>query len=187
MEIYAVIMAGGVGSRFWPRSKEKTPKQLLKIFGDNTMIQDTVNRLNGLVENENIYVITNKIQKPEIVNQININDCPLVVYTTEGLFDEFLPQLRAQLDELYFLQIPFDKQVRLYTARKSVARKPAILLETRIGDAFLLKGVDLTSMPWHPGHEVKLATYWTTLRSPDSAYKIFLQLRNDKNVPHFRA
>ncbi|HKI78564.1 MAG TPA: mannose-1-phosphate guanylyltransferase [Ignavibacteriaceae bacterium] len=75
MKIYAVIMAGGVGSRFWPRSKEKTPKQLLKIFGDNTMIQDTVNRLNGLVENENIYVITNKIQKPEIVNQIkNVPD-----------------------------------------------------------------------------------------------------------------
>ena len=40
MELFAVIMAGGVGSRFWPRSKEKTPKQLLKIFGENTMIQD---------------------------------------------------------------------------------------------------------------------------------------------------
>jgi len=71
MKIYAVIMAGGVGSRFWPRSKEKTPKQLLKIFGENTMIQDTVNRLKGLVDDENIYVITNKIQKQEIVNQLN--------------------------------------------------------------------------------------------------------------------
>jgi mannose-1-phosphate guanylyltransferase len=71
MKIYAVIMAGGVGSRFWPRSKEKTPKQLLKIFGDNTMIQDTVKRLKGLVEDENIYIITNKIQKPEIVSQLD--------------------------------------------------------------------------------------------------------------------
>ncbi len=70
MKIYAVIMAGGVGSRFWPRSKEKTPKQLLKIFGENTMIQDTVERLNGVVENENIFVITNKIQRPEILNQL---------------------------------------------------------------------------------------------------------------------
>jgi len=50
MEIYAVIMAGGVGSRFWPRSKEKKPKQLLQIFGKNTMIQDTVNRLEGIVK-----------------------------------------------------------------------------------------------------------------------------------------
>lgn len=70
MKIYAVIMAGGVGSRFWPRSKERTPKQLLKIFGENTMIQDTVNRLNGVVEKENIYIITNKIQKPEIAKQL---------------------------------------------------------------------------------------------------------------------
>lgn len=71
MEIFAVIMAGGVGSRFWPRSKEKTPKQLLKIFGEKTMIQDTVGRLKGVVKEENIYVITNKIQKPEIQKQLN--------------------------------------------------------------------------------------------------------------------
>lgn len=70
MKIFAVIMAGGVGSRFWPRSTEKTPKQLLKIFGEKTMIQDTVERLNGLVENEDIFVITNKIQRPEIINQL---------------------------------------------------------------------------------------------------------------------
>ena len=70
MKMYAVIMAGGVGSRFWPRSKEKTPKQLLRIFGENTMIQDTVDRLKGLVEDENIFIITNKIQKPEIINQL---------------------------------------------------------------------------------------------------------------------
>jgi mannose-1-phosphate guanylyltransferase len=71
MKIFAVIMAGGVGSRFWPRSKEKTPKQLLKIFGSQTMIQATVARLNGIVEKENIYVITNKIQRPEIVRQLD--------------------------------------------------------------------------------------------------------------------
>jgi mannose-1-phosphate guanylyltransferase len=70
MEIYAVIMAGGVGSRFWPRSREKKPKQLIKIFDDNTMIQNTVKRLNGLVSSKNIYVITNKIQKPTVIEQL---------------------------------------------------------------------------------------------------------------------
>lgn len=63
-------MAGGIGSRFWPRSKQKTPKQLLRIFGENSMIQDTVARLEGLVDNNNIYVITNKTQKSEIVSQL---------------------------------------------------------------------------------------------------------------------
>ena len=65
MKLFAVIMAGGVGSRFWPRSKKKLPKQLLKIFGESTMIQATVNRLEGLVENENIFVITNELQRPD--------------------------------------------------------------------------------------------------------------------------
>lgn len=70
MEIFVVIMAGGVGSRFWPRSKERKPKQLIRIFGENTMIQDTVKRLNGLVKNENIFVITNKIQKIRVKEQL---------------------------------------------------------------------------------------------------------------------
>jgi len=71
MELYAVIMAGGIGTRFWPRSKEKTPKQLLKIFGENTLIQNTVKRLEGVIKDENIFVITNKLQKDEIINQLS--------------------------------------------------------------------------------------------------------------------
>lgn len=71
MKLYAVIMAGGVGSRFWPRSKKKLPKQLIKIFGDMTMIQATVDRLSGLVDNENIYIITNELQRPEVIKQLN--------------------------------------------------------------------------------------------------------------------
>ncbi len=70
MNLYAVIMAGGVGSRFWPRSRAATPKQLLKIFGDDTMIQSTVKRLKGLVDNDKIFVITNKIQKDQIAEQL---------------------------------------------------------------------------------------------------------------------
>ncbi|MCC6550786.1 MAG: mannose-1-phosphate guanylyltransferase [Ignavibacteriaceae bacterium] len=74
MKIYAVIMAGGVGSRFWPRSRERKPKQLINIFGENSLIQNTVNRLNGLVPHENVFIITNKFHKEEILNQLeNIN------------------------------------------------------------------------------------------------------------------
>jgi mannose-1-phosphate guanylyltransferase len=70
MNLFAVIMAGGVGSRFWPRSKVKTPKQLLNIFGNSTMIQETVARLDGIVDKENIFIITNKVQREEIVKQL---------------------------------------------------------------------------------------------------------------------
>jgi mannose-1-phosphate guanylyltransferase len=70
MSLYAVIMAGGIGSRFWPRSKMKTPKQLLNIIGERTMIQDTVNRISGLVPIENILIVTNKEQREGIINQL---------------------------------------------------------------------------------------------------------------------
>ena len=70
MNIYAVIMAGGVGSRFWPRSKKALPKQLLKIFGNHTMIQATVNRIDDLIDRKRIFIITNEIQAPEVKNQL---------------------------------------------------------------------------------------------------------------------
>ncbi len=70
MEIFAIIMAGGVGSRFWPRSRVRNPKQLLKIFGDDTMIQSSVKRLEGIVPNENIFIITNKVQKLRVKDQL---------------------------------------------------------------------------------------------------------------------
>lgn len=71
MNLYAIIMAGGVGSRFWPRSTKKTPKQLIKIIGANTLIQDTVKRLEGLVENDHIFIITNSLQKAEVEKQLS--------------------------------------------------------------------------------------------------------------------
>lgn len=56
----AVIMAGGKGERFWPKSREKLPKQFLSLTSDGkTMIQKTVERLDGIVAKEDIFVITN--------------------------------------------------------------------------------------------------------------------------------
>jgi mannose-1-phosphate guanylyltransferase len=63
-------MAGGVGSRFWPKSRMEEPKQLLKLFNENSMIQNTVDRLSKLINNENIFIITNQIQKSLISNQL---------------------------------------------------------------------------------------------------------------------
>lgn len=55
----AVIMAGGKGERFWPKSRTKLPKQLLSLTGDGkTMIQLTVERLKGIIEYDNIYIVT---------------------------------------------------------------------------------------------------------------------------------
>lgn len=57
--IYAVVMAGGSGTRFWPKSTRSLPKQFLNLFGENTMIQETVARLNTYIPPENVMVVTN--------------------------------------------------------------------------------------------------------------------------------
>ena len=60
---YALILAGGSGQRFWPISRDALPKQLLKLFGDKTLLEMTVERLEGLLPKENILVLTNKVQE----------------------------------------------------------------------------------------------------------------------------
>jgi mannose-1-phosphate guanylyltransferase len=57
--LHAVVMAGGAGTRFWPRSTEARPKQFLNIFGDRTMLQSTVDRTKSLIPAERVWVITN--------------------------------------------------------------------------------------------------------------------------------
>ena len=57
--LHAVIMAGGSGTRFWPKSTRKEPKQFLSLFGDQTMLQDTVERISAIIPPERVWVITN--------------------------------------------------------------------------------------------------------------------------------
>jgi len=58
--MHAVIIAGGSGTRFWPKSRENLPKQLLSIVSQETMIQNTVGRISPVIPVENIWVITNE-------------------------------------------------------------------------------------------------------------------------------
>jgi mannose-1-phosphate guanylyltransferase len=57
---FVVIMAGGRGERFWPKSRESLPKQCLKVFSDKTLIEETFSRLERLVPKERIYIVTNQ-------------------------------------------------------------------------------------------------------------------------------
>lgn len=55
--LYAIIMAGGVGTRLWPRSREKTPKQFLDLLGARTMLQETMDRMEPLIPRERVLVV----------------------------------------------------------------------------------------------------------------------------------
>ncbi|MCU1291930.1 MAG: mannose-phosphate guanylyltransferase [Bryobacterales bacterium] len=63
-------MAGGRGTRFWPQSRKKNAKQVLRFFGERTLIQQTVDRLKGVVPPENVWVITNADLQAEIRKQL---------------------------------------------------------------------------------------------------------------------
>ncbi|HXT77616.1 MAG TPA: sugar phosphate nucleotidyltransferase [Candidatus Eisenbacteria bacterium] len=70
LAIHAVILAGGRGTRFWPRSRTRTPKQLLNIVGKETMLVQTVARLRTLVPLENTWTVTNAEQAAEVRRQL---------------------------------------------------------------------------------------------------------------------
>lgn len=67
---YVIIMAGGRGERFWPVSREATPKQLITLLGRRSFLQEAVERVRPLVPLRNILVITNAVQAPAVRRQL---------------------------------------------------------------------------------------------------------------------
>ncbi|HKW96085.1 MAG TPA: mannose-1-phosphate guanylyltransferase [Bryobacteraceae bacterium] len=67
---YGLILAGGRGTRFWPRSRRSHAKQVLSIVGDRSLIQATVDRLAPLIPPKRLWVITNEHLRDEIVQQL---------------------------------------------------------------------------------------------------------------------
>ena len=63
-------MAGGSGTRFWPQSRKKMPKQLLRLAGSRTMIQQTADRCRSWVDAANIWVVTNEVQAEATISQL---------------------------------------------------------------------------------------------------------------------
>lgn len=67
METFGVIMAGGSGMRFWPLSRQTTPKQLLNLSGKDVMINETINRLQPEIQPENILIVTSAQQADKVL------------------------------------------------------------------------------------------------------------------------
>jgi mannose-1-phosphate guanylyltransferase len=67
---YGLILAGGRGTRFWPRSRKKHAKQVLSFSGDRTLIQQTVDRLKPILPPERIWILTNDHLQAEIIKQL---------------------------------------------------------------------------------------------------------------------
>src|SRR5579872_3250667 len=68
--LYGLILAGGRGTRFWPRSRRARAKQVLKFLGERSLIQQTVDRLRPVLPPERIWILTNDHLRAEIVRQL---------------------------------------------------------------------------------------------------------------------
>ena len=115
---YVAIMAGGVGSRFWPASREATPKQFLDITGSgSSLLQQTVHRLKNLVPIENVYIVSNLIYADQILEQLPMltkdqlllepsrnNTAPCVAYTAL--------HLNAKNKDAVFAVLPADHIIK---------------------------------------------------------------------------
>ncbi len=132
--LYAVILAGGVGSRFWPLSRELEPKQFLNVLGKHSLLQETILRIRKKIRKENIYLVTNSLYIHDIKKQTekfkipkeNIflepegkNTCPAVGWVASYIFSRdadavllVLPSDHMILNGTLFLKI-IDKAVNL--------------------------------------------------------------------------
>ncbi|OGP93216.1 MAG: mannose-1-phosphate guanylyltransferase/mannose-6-phosphate isomerase [Deltaproteobacteria bacterium RBG_16_48_10] len=65
-DVYAVILAGGSGTRFWPLSRETHPKQMLQIVGEDSLLRETIKRIHGFVPGKNIWIVTTEEKAQDI-------------------------------------------------------------------------------------------------------------------------
>ncbi|MCK5237491.1 MAG: mannose-1-phosphate guanylyltransferase/mannose-6-phosphate isomerase, partial [Deltaproteobacteria bacterium] len=84
---YGVILAGGVGSRFWPLSRESAPKQVLKVAGEESLLLQTIERLKPLIPPSRIYIVTSAAQAEIIKHHLDasgLKELPSVIAEPEG-------------------------------------------------------------------------------------------------------
>ena len=111
---YSVLMAGGIGSRFWPRSREAYPKQFLSVFGESTLLQQTLARIRPLVPADRSYVVTHerytdltRQQLPDahiLAEPISRNTAPCIAYAAIAL--------HALDKDATMVVLPADHQIR---------------------------------------------------------------------------
>ncbi len=137
---FAVIMAGGSGTRFWPYSRQKRPKHLLDIFGGKSLLQQTIARLIPLIPPERILVVTAREHSREVIRQspelpgINIVSEPLGRNTAAciGLAAE---HIRRRVTNAVMVALPADQ---LITDQESFRHTLAAAIETARLNASLI-------------------------------------------------
>ncbi|MBT8036577.1 MAG: NTP transferase domain-containing protein [Verrucomicrobiae bacterium] len=124
---YALILAGGSGTRFWPLSRNARPKQLLNLFGEATLLNQTISRLDGLVPKENILILTNSLQE-EAVREVASDLPPENIFAEPAKRDTApavalgIGLIAARNPEATMMVLPSDQLINDTAAYQSVMR-----------------------------------------------------------------
>ncbi|MCA9057726.1 MAG: mannose-1-phosphate guanylyltransferase [Planctomycetaceae bacterium] len=146
--LHAVVMAGGSGTRFWPQSRRSLPKQLLRLHGDRTMIQQTLDRCAGWISPENAWVVTNAVQAPRTAEQLpelpaeNLLVEPAARNTAPCVGLAAIQILQRDPDGIMFV-MPADHVIQSVEAFQTAGRAAAALVEEE-PDRLVLFGVTPT-------------------------------------------
>ena len=131
----ALIMAGGVGSRFWPKSTEKKPKQFLKLVSsDKTMIQLTYDRMSKLIDPENIFIVTNE-QYVDLVKE-NIPSISDINIITEPCSKNTEPCIL--LSTLYLKNLKGDCNIICVSSDSYIRDEDAFINKIKTANDFLI-------------------------------------------------
>jgi mannose-1-phosphate guanylyltransferase len=172
--LYFVIMAGGRGTRFWPRSRTKRPKQLLDIVGSKSILEQTIDRLLPITDWEQIFVVT-EVSQAEAVKDL-LPDLPKTRLIVEPLGRNTAPCIGLaaiileQIDpsaimavlpaDHYIAQVPSFQETLLAAAQASQTGDYLITLGIlptfpETGYGYLEQGKKITESKGHGVWEVK--------------------------------
>ena len=132
--LHAVIMAGGSGTRFWPQSRKRTPKQLLRLAGTRTMIQQTADRCRGWVDPSRLWIVTNEVQAEATIAQLpevpprNVLREPAARNTAPCVGLAAIQILEQDPDGIMFV-MPADHVIQTEEAFAAAARKAVETIE----------------------------------------------------------
>ncbi len=140
-DVYAIIMAGGIGSRFWPMSRVSRPKQFLDMLGTgSSLIQDTYRRMCAVVPTENVFVVTHQhyvsevsLQLPQLpaanilAEPVGRNTAPCIAYGTQRIrtINPLARCIATPADHLILNEQAFYRDLR--TGLEVIARESAIV------------------------------------------------------------
>lgn len=146
--LYAVILAGGSGTRFWPVSRRTLPKQFLTLVGERTMLQTTVERCQPWIPMANVRIVTNAVQATEVAAELpDLDSANIIVEpcgrNTAPCIGLAAIQLLQQDPDAVMVVLPSDHVIQPTDVfRAAVERAAGIVQESP--DSFVLFGVPPT-------------------------------------------